>query len=57
MAVVPFPKLVKPHLTRLASEIEAVIDAATLRDELTPIEIMGALEWAKHQIFYSTDDA
>ncbi len=57
MPVLPFPAQTKPHITRLVGEIEAVIETAIDRDELTAVEVMGALEWAKMNVFHGVEDA
>lgn len=57
MSVVPFPQsgLARP-LSRLLDEIEAVLERVAAQGELSPLEIVGALEWAKMNVFYGASD-
>ncbi len=56
MSVVPFQTNKKPEIRRLVAEIEATIDKVTGEMPMTPVELLGALEWVKMNVFYGVRD-
>ncbi len=55
MTIISFPLSSRPHLTRLVRAIEDAIENEVAKGELCPVEILGALEWVKSNIFAGTE--
>ena len=51
MTIISFPLSSRPHLTRLVRAIEDAIENEVVKGELCPVEILGALEWVKCNVF------
>lgn len=55
MTIISFPLLQRPHLTRLVRAIEDAIESEVIKGELCSVEILGALEWVKANVFAGTE--
>ncbi len=57
MSVVRFPQSVpSPGVGRLLGEIESTVRRVADEVDLSTLDIVGALEWAKLNVFYGADD-